>query len=77
MNAFTDPFKSARPQPITVKISIAVRMTGIGRSKLYELIKAREVETVKIGSARLVIVDSLRQLIERHRDPAERSSAHS
>jgi excisionase family DNA binding protein len=71
MNAFADPFKSARPQPMTVKIAIAVRMTGIGRSKLYELIKAGEIETVKIGSARLVIVDSLRQLIEKHRVPSQ------
>ncbi len=64
MNASGDPFKNARPQPITVKIAIAVRMTGIGRSKLYELIKSGKVETVKIGSSRLVIVDSLRQFIE-------------
>ncbi len=45
-------------------------MIGISRSKLYELIGAGEVETVKLGSATLVIVDSLRALVERRRRPA-------
>lgn len=52
-------------EPISVRIPIAVRMTGIGRSKLYELIKSGDVETVKIGTATLVKVASLRRLIER------------
>ena len=52
-------------EPITVRIPVAVRMTGIGRSKLYELIKAGEVETVKIGTATLVKVASLHRLVER------------
>lgn len=43
-------------------------MTGIGRSKLYELIKAGEVETVKIGTATLVKVASLHRLVERGAD---------
>lgn len=52
-------------EPITVRIPIALRMTGIGRSKLYELIKAGEVETVKIDTATLVKVASLHRLVER------------
>lgn len=52
-------------RPITVRIPIAVKMTGIGRSKLYELIGAGEIETIKVGSSRLVIVKSLRAFIER------------
>jgi len=54
-------------QPLSVRIPIATRMTGIGRSKLYQLIKAREIETVKIGSSTLIPVESLRQLMERQR----------
>jgi len=53
--------------PITVRIPVAVRMTGIGRSKLYELIGAGEIETIKVGSSRLVIVSSLKEFVERHR----------
>lgn len=55
-------------EPITVRIPVAVRLTGIGRSKLYELIKAGEVETVKIGTATLVKVASLHRLVERGAD---------
>jgi excisionase family DNA binding protein len=42
-------------------------MTGIGRSKLYELIQSGDVEIVKIGSSTLIPVESLRQLINRNR----------
>lgn len=52
-------------EPLTVRIPVAVRITGIGRSKLYELIKAGEVEVVKIGSSTLVNVASLRRLVQR------------
>ena len=40
--------------PISVRIAAAVRMTGIGRSKLYELIQEGAIDIVKIGSARAV-----------------------
>ena len=53
----------ARFEPITVRIADAVRMTGIGRSKLYELIKAGELDTVKVGCITLVPVESLRRLV--------------
>lgn len=52
------------PQAITVRIKDACRMTGIGRSKLYELIAAGEIRTVKIGAMTLIPVDSIRELIE-------------
>lgn len=52
-------------EPLTVRIPVAVRLTGIGRSKLYELIKSGDVKTVKIGSATLVTMASLRRLVER------------
>ena len=47
-------------EPISVRIREACRLTGIGRSKLYELIAAGEVETVKIGRITLVPMSSLR-----------------
>ena len=56
---------SATLEPITVRIPVAVQLTGIGRSKLHELIKAGKVETVKVGTATLVKAASLRRLAER------------
>jgi excisionase family DNA binding protein len=52
---------------ITVRIPEACRMIGIGRSKLYELLDTGEIETVKIGASRLVLVSSLRAFIEANR----------
>jgi hypothetical protein len=52
-------------EPLTVRIPVAVQLTGIDRSKLYELIKSGDVETVKIGTATLVTMASLRRLVER------------
>ena len=54
------------PEPISVRIPEAVRMTGISRSVLYELIKAGELHAVKLGRATLVPVASLRALVEKN-----------
>lgn len=56
-----------QPEPLTVRIPAAVRMTGIGRSKLYELIREGAIDVVKIGSATLIPVASLHRLLERNR----------
>ncbi|OYX49160.1 MAG: excisionase [Sphingomonas sp. 32-66-10] len=54
-------------EPISVRIADAIRLTGIRRSKLYELIASGDLETVKIGRCTLVPVASLLALIERAR----------
>lgn len=54
------------PRPITVRIPEACRMTGIGRSKLYELIKAGDIPTIKVGSMTLVPVKGLEGFLEKH-----------
>lgn len=47
------------PAPITVRIKDACRMTGIGRSKLYLLIAAGEIQIIKVGSMTLIPVRSI------------------
>lgn len=49
---------------LSVRVGEASRITGIGRTKLYELIKVGGLETVKIGRATLITMRSLRRLIE-------------
>jgi len=56
--------------PITVRIRRAVELTGIGRSKMYELIAAGEIDVVKVGSSTLVIYASLKAFVARRRGPA-------
>lgn len=63
----TQTVSNSHPEPLTVRIPAALKMTGIGRSKLYELIQSGDVDVVKIGSATLIPVESLRQLINRYR----------
>lgn len=54
------------PTPLlSVRVGEASRMIGIGRTKLYELINAGDLEKIKIGRATLITVRSLCQLIER------------
>lgn len=50
-------------EPISVRIPEACRLTGIGRSKLYELIGEGHIDIVKIGTITLIPMDSLRRLI--------------
>lgn len=56
-------------EPISMRVPDACRFTGISRSTLYLLIARKEIEVVKIGSATLVLTDSLRTLIESRREP--------
>jgi excisionase family DNA binding protein len=51
--------------PITVRVREACRLSGIGRSKLYELIAAGEIETIKVGTITLVPVISLTRFLQR------------
>lgn len=37
-------------RPLAVRIREACRLTGIGRSKFYELIAAGEIEIIKVSS---------------------------
>lgn len=55
------------PDPICVRINDAARMIGVGRTKLYELIAAGEVETVKLGKSTRVTTASLYDLVRRQR----------
>lgn len=52
-------------EPISVRIATAVKLTGIGRSTLYELIGSGEIETVKVGRSTLIPYRSLKRLILR------------
>ncbi len=62
----SDPV-AAEIKPLSVRVSAAVKMTGIGRSKLYELIQEGAIDIVKIGSSTLIPVASLERLLERNR----------
>ena len=47
-------------EPMTVTIQTAVKLSGLGRTKLYELMSKREIESVRIGTRRLIVFASLK-----------------
>ena len=54
-------------EPLAVRIPEACRISGIGRSKLYELIGAGQIDIVKVGAITLIPMDSLRLFIDSQR----------
>ncbi len=61
------PLGSRGPQYITPSVPQFLAVAGIGRTMLYELIGAGEIESVKIGKRRLIVVQSYLDLLERRR----------
>lgn len=51
-------------EPLAVSITEACHLIGVGRSKLYELIAAKDIPLIKLGRKSLVPVASLRTFIE-------------
>jgi excisionase family DNA binding protein len=51
-------------QKLTCTINEACEMTGLGRTKLYELIGDGHLATTTVGRRRLVMVRSLLSLLE-------------
>ena len=59
-------------QRFTCTIAEACEVTGLGRTKLYELIGDEQISTTTIGRRRLVLVQSLLSLVEGNRSGAGR-----
>jgi excisionase family DNA binding protein len=53
----------AIPEPVAVRIAVAARMLGLGRTKLYELMDNQELVSLKVGRARLIVVASLHAFV--------------
>ena len=55
---------------ITMPVPQFLVVAGFGRTKLYDLISSGELDSVILGRRRLILMDSYRRLIERHRATA-------
>jgi predicted DNA-binding transcriptional regulator AlpA len=58
--------------PITVTIPEFKRISGISRSRIYELLDAGEIKSVHIGVRRLIIIQSYIDFIERQRSKVQK-----
>jgi len=62
----SDSVVSTAPlEPALVSINDAAAYLGLGRTRVYELIAAHEIEACRIGSRTLVRVTSLKALADR------------
>ena len=50
-------------EPLTTTIAGAIKLSGIGRTTIYRLIKSGELQSTIVGRRRLVVVASLRDLL--------------
>ena len=51
-------------EPLLVSIKEASRLLGCGRTKIYQLIAENRLETIMIGSRRLIRFESVKALAE-------------
>src|SRR3546814_17859124 len=56
-------FETLPSEPISVRIATAIKLTGIPRTTLYELIRTGEIETFKIGRSTFIPYRCLKKLI--------------
>ena len=48
----------------TCSVDDVVTVTGLGRTKVYEMLAKNDLRSIRVGGRRLVVVASLRRLIE-------------
>jgi excisionase family DNA binding protein len=65
--AHTDVVPVRPPDPLAVSVDAATRVSGIGRTRLYQAMGSGELASCKIGKRRLIMVDDLRAWLARHR----------
>ena len=51
--------------PVLCSVADAARALGIGKTKTYSLISEQLLDTVSIGTRRLVTIESIRRLVEK------------
>ena len=54
---------TASPEPEAISVDETCRVTGLGRSKIYELLADGTLSSVKVGKRRLVRLATARRLI--------------
>ncbi len=58
--------------PLAVSVHAATRVSGIGRTRLYEVMGSGELASCKVGKRRLIMLDDLRAWLARQRQDGTR-----
>jgi excisionase family DNA binding protein len=56
---------------ITAPVAEFCILSGLGRTKVYEMLGDGSLKSIKLGKRRLVVLDSYRELVERQLAAAE------
>ena len=59
--------KPQQIEPISVRIPDAIRMIGVGRTTIYQLIASGDLEAAKVGRSTVVFVASVREYLSANR----------
>ena len=60
---YSHPSPSRLPERQTLRVKEAAATSGVCRTKLYGMIATGELKSVKVGRARLILRESLDQLL--------------
>jgi len=63
--ALASIFGARYMEPLLVSIAETAKALSLGRTSIYELINAGELDTRKMGRRRLVTVESIKRLIDK------------
>lgn len=50
-------------EPVTISVADACRALGIQRTKLYELLGSKQLDSIQIGRKRLITTESIHRLV--------------
>jgi excisionase family DNA binding protein len=50
-------------EPISITVPTALKLSGLGRTKLYELIASKQIRSVRVGARRLINFASLKAFL--------------
>ena len=59
-----------QPEKLAYQVNEAVHVSGLGRTTIYELIKAEKLKTVKAAGRRLIMREDLEAYLRACRDAA-------
>lgn len=62
---------------IGYSVDEAVQASGIGRTSLYELLQAGEIDSIKVGRRRIIPADALQEFFDRRRGTTDQELAAS
>jgi hypothetical protein len=57
------PYEFHGEKPLTVTVATARKISGLGNTTIWALIKARKLESTSVGRRRLIVYRSLEKLL--------------